>query len=313
MSQILAVFGATGQQGSSIVNHVLQFTSLSSKFTIRAITRDPKKFPQLAQKVEVVQADFADNASLNAALHGVHTVFAMTTPSFGPNALDDEFGIAKAIADAAVAQGVKYIIFSTLPSITEMTNGKCTSITPFDAKAKAETYIRGLPIKSAYVALGSFMENFASQMPFLGPRKDGDGTYVLARHVSANTKWPLLDAVGETGKFVGAILERPDEFEGKVLCAAERFYTLEEIIAIMAKATGKDIVYKKVSREEFKEGLAMLPPPLVDIFVDGLEFQETDGYFGRDGEEKVRWAGEQVGGGLSGLEEYFLRNPLVLG
>jgi uncharacterized protein YbjT (DUF2867 family) len=314
MSQILAVFGATGQQGSSVVNHVHQDPELSSKFSVRAITRDPKslKSLQLPKAVKVVQGDMSDPASLNTALNGVHTIFAMTTPSFGPDALDAEFGIAKAIADAAVAQGVTYIIFSTLPSITEMTGGKCTSITPFDAKAKAEQYIRGLPIKSAFVALGSFMENFAAQLPFLGPRKSEDGTYVLARHVSAQTKWPLLNAVGDTGKFAGAILARPDDFEGKVLCAAERYYTLEEIISIMAKATGEKIVYKRVSKEEFKTGLAMLPPSLVEIFVEGLEFQEKDGYFGKDGEEKIRWAAEQVGGGLGGLEAYFVRNPLVL-
>jgi len=313
MSKVLAVFGATGQQGSSVVNHVIQDPELSAKFTIRAITRDPSspKASQLPKIVQVVQADVQDQASIEKALQGVHTVFAMTTPSFGPDAFDAEFASAKAIADAAVAQGVSYFIFSTLPAARDISGGKYTGIAPFDAKAAAEQYMRGLPIKSAFVSLGSFMENFASQ-PFLAPRKRDDGTYVLARHVGLKTQWPLLDAVGDTGKFVGVILAKPDKYEGKVLCAAVRMYSLEEIIDVMSKATDKTIVYEKVSKEAFKESLSMLPEVLSEIFVKGLSVQEEFGYFGPGGGEKVAWAVEQLGGKLSTFEEYLERHPLGL-
>jgi uncharacterized protein YbjT (DUF2867 family) len=40
MSKILAVFGATGQQGNSIIIHVLNDAVLSQAYSIRAITRD---------------------------------------------------------------------------------------------------------------------------------------------------------------------------------------------------------------------------------------------------------------------------------
>lgn len=83
MSNILAVFGATGQQGSSVVNNVLADTELSQKFKIRAITRDitSEKARQLQLKgVQVAQGDVTNRASIKTALTGVHTVFAMTTP-----------------------------------------------------------------------------------------------------------------------------------------------------------------------------------------------------------------------------------------
>lgn len=83
MSNILAVFGATGQQGSSVVNNVLADTELSQKFKIRAITRDntSEKAKQLQLKgVEVAQGDATDRASIETALTGVHTVFIMTAP-----------------------------------------------------------------------------------------------------------------------------------------------------------------------------------------------------------------------------------------
>ncbi|KAL8750909.1 MAG: hypothetical protein Q9184_006251, partial [Pyrenodesmia sp. 2 TL-2023] len=178
MSNILAVFGATGKQGSSVIDYVLNDPELSHNYKIRAITRDvnSQKAKTLDNKVDVVQGDVLDRASLERALTGVHTIFAMTTPSFGPGGLGKEYDSAKTIADVAVETGTEYIIFSTLPSIKEISGGKYTKASHFEAKAQAERYIRCLPIKSAFYSPGFFMENFHS-MPFLAPQPAHDGKW----------------------------------------------------------------------------------------------------------------------------------------
>lgn len=43
MSKIITVFGATGQQGGSVIRTILQDESLSKEFKIRGITRDTSK------------------------------------------------------------------------------------------------------------------------------------------------------------------------------------------------------------------------------------------------------------------------------
>jgi len=310
MSKILAVFGATGQQGGSVINHVLDDSELSQMYKIRAITRDvnSEKAKKLAEKVDVVHGDMLNRASLEAALHGVQTVFAVTVPSFGPDALEVEYNSAKAIADVAVEKSAEYIIFSTLPSITEISGGKYTKVTPFDAKAKAEQYIRRLPIRSAFFSGGFFMENFQAQ-PFLAPQKAADGTWVLSRPNAPGTEQPYFDAVGDTGKFVGAMLAEPDKFEGKTFCAAQALYTLEEIAAVMSKATGKTVVYKQVPAEDFG---TRMPPFLADVFMEGFAYQEEFDYFGPDTKKLVAWAAENARGRLSTLEEYFATHPLQL-
>ncbi|CAI7628886.1 unnamed protein product [Penicillium glandicola] len=279
MAKILAIFGATGQQGSSVLNYVLNDPELSQQYQVRAITRDinSEKAQQLQEKgnIEVVDGDVSNPASLASALTGVHTVFAMTTPDLSPDAFEVEFGNAKRIADVAVQQGVDYLIWSTLPSVRDISKGKYSAVIPFDAKAAAEEYIRTLPINSAFVSLGSFMENLQPQTP-LAPTKAPDGTYVLARHTSPKAQFPLLDAVGDTGKFVGAILAEPEKFQGKRLHAATKLYSVEEIIALMSKSSGKTIVYKHISTEEFKAGL----PFFQDVFAEGFSFMEEYGYFG---------------------------------
>ena len=309
MSKTFAVFGATGQQGSSVVSYVLQDAELSHKYKIRAITRDTnsEKANQLNEKVEVVQGDVLERASLETALTGVHTVFAMTTPSFGPDGLKIEYNSGKMIADVAVEKGAEYIIFSTLPPVKEISGGKYTKVTHFDAKAKIEQYIRGLDVKSAFVSPGYFMENFQA-IPFLSPQPAPDGTWVMARHNSPEAQLPMIDAVGDIGKFVGAILADPDKYEGKTFCAATALYSLKEIAAIMSRTTGKTVAYKQISLEDFTKSL----PFGQDIFPETFSYAEEFGLFGPKSEELVAWAAENARGRLSTFEEYLKAHPLQL-
>jgi uncharacterized protein YbjT (DUF2867 family) len=192
--------------------------------------------------------------------------------------------------------------------VSEISGGKYINVTPFDAKAKAEQYIRGLPIKSAFLSLGFFMENLQSQ-PFLSPQKAADGTWVLVRPVSSKTQLPYIHAVADTGKFVGTMLAEPDKYEGKTVCAAAALYSLEEIVAIISKATRKTVAYKQVPLEDFKKTLPFLP----NLFADGYLFaEEYGGYFGPETEEAVAWGVKNVRGRLSTLEEYLKAQPLQL-
>ncbi|KAI9663933.1 MAG: NmrA-like domain-containing protein 1 [Bathelium mastoideum] len=311
MPNLLAVFGATGQQGGSVVDYVLNDPDLSQRYKIRAITRDVNsdKAKQLGKKVEVVQGDVHDRASLETALTDAHTIFAMTTPSYAPDGLEVEYNDGKTIADVAVEKGAEYIIFSTLPPVREISGGKYTKLTPFDAKAKAEQYIRSLPIQSAFYSPGSFMENTQS-LP-LKPRQDPDGTWVVASPVSPKTQFPLINAAGDTGKFVGAILAEPDKYEGKTFCAATALYSLEEMIATMSKVTGKTIIYRQLELGDFKEQYAVLAA-FIDLIVEVFSYYEQFGYYGPDSEKLVAWAAENARGKLSTFEEYLEAHPLQL-
>ena len=311
MSNILAVFGATGLQGGSLIKYVLSDPELSPQYKVRAITRNvnSEAAKKLKEKdVEVVYGDVSDAASIRDALVGANAVFAMTTPVFGPSAVEDECNHAKTIADAAVSTGVTNLIFSTLPGPLQISEGKYTAVTPFDAKSNAEKYIRSLPIKSAFYSPAFFMENFHMQ-PFLGPRKQPDGTWVLARPTSPDTKWAYINAGEDTGKFVGAILAEPDKYEGKTFCAASGLYTMNEIAAALSKSSGQKVVYKQISSEEFGKTL----PFMAELFVEGMKFlEEFGGYWGPKSGEYTTWATKHARGQLSSLEEYLTKKPLHL-
>jgi hypothetical protein len=130
--KVLAIFGATGQQGGALAAYVLSDPELSASYAVRAITRDvtSSKVANLRhQGAEVVPGDISDVVSLESALKGVQTVFIMTTHAWGPNAVEVEFGQVKNAADTAVALGVEYVIFSTLPHTSQISGGKYAKVT----------------------------------------------------------------------------------------------------------------------------------------------------------------------------------------
>ena len=252
MAKLLVIFGATGQQGGSVVSHVLDDTELSKQYSVRTITRDPSSSKAEALKkkgVDVIKADLTDESSLPVAMKGAHTVFALSAPTFGSDAKIREATQGKAMADVAVAERVQYIIFSTLPHVSAVSGGKYTKVNGFDAKAEIQQYIRTLPIRSAFFAPGSFMQNFQSIM---APRPTGSGAYVIARHVSPHTQLPLIDTVGDTGKYVGAILAEPDKYEGKIFCAATALYSMGEIAQTISKVSGKTVTYEQITEDTFR-------------------------------------------------------------
>ena len=70
--KLIAVVGATGQQGGAVVRAL----QASGQFKVRALTRDPAKHPQLAD--EVVAADLNRPETLKTAFAGAHGVFLVT-------------------------------------------------------------------------------------------------------------------------------------------------------------------------------------------------------------------------------------------
>lgn len=311
MSKLLTVFGATGNQGGSVIKHILSDPELSKVYKIRAVTRDQSsvKARDLASSdVEVVTGDPDDRDSLRKILSGTHTVFAMTTSNYAGEEGHSEINQGKNIVDAAIAEGVQFLIWSSLPSPTKISEGKYTHVTSFDHKASIEDYIRSKPIKSAFYAPGSFMQNFATIMK-PHPSWKNDGTYVIARPVAASTKLPLVDIAGDTGKFVTAILANPDGFEGKTICGASKLYSMEEQAQIMAQQTGKTIAYQQIPSEQYK---SYLPPNNVDELMDMLLYQEEFGYYGSETESLVKWSVESARGTPISFEDFLKQNPLVL-
>ncbi|KAF9204707.1 hypothetical protein BGZ49_004976 [Haplosporangium sp. Z 27] len=309
MSKVLVVFGATGQQGGSVVDFVINDPELSKQFKVRGITRDPSKpaAQALRQKgVDVVKADMDDIESLKKAIHGAHTVFAITSTVDTGFLKTREVAQGKAMADAAVSQGAEYIIFSTLPNVGTISSNKYKHMIHFDAKVEIEDYIRTLPIKSAFFSPGAFMQIFRSM---LAPQPIGNGAYAISCIVAPQTELPLIDIVRDAGKYVGAFLAEPDKYEGKVLIAASKTYTFEDVARIISESTGKAVKYQQIAESTFR---GFLPPAGADAIVEMLLFFQDFGYNGLETKKLAEQDAQFARGKLATFEDYVKNEPFQL-
>lgn len=149
------------------------------------------------------------------------------------------------------------------------------------------------------------MENFHTP-GFIIHHTAPDGTEIVCHHNSATSKFPVIAAVADTGKFVGAILADPEKYEGKTFCAATGLSTWEEVCKVVSKVTGKKVVYEQGDNKEYKDSL---PEMVADVFVELFSYYDEFGYYGPETESLVSWAAEHARGDLTTLEAYFLQHP----
>ncbi|KAK9454010.1 NAD(P)-binding protein [Dipodascopsis uninucleata] len=309
--KILAVIGATGNQGGSVIDYVLSSKHLSEAYSIRALTRDitkPEAQTLRCRGAEIVRADINDEKSLDEAFSGVHTVFAMTAAMFNfpkfTDAKEVEIAQGHRVADAAVRAGVGYLIWSTSTNVTEMTGQTLSNVVFFDAKALVEEYIRTLPIKSAFYAPGSFFTNF--QRNWLPRPIAGDGTYSIATILKPESRLPMIDIDADTGKYIGAVLTEPDKFAGQVLYAGT-MYSMGELADLISKHSGKTVNIKTVPDDTFK---GFLPTTFREPIYEMSKYFLEYGYYGKDTAERTEATAKLIPDKLTSFEEFLEKNTI---
>ncbi|AEO60720.1 hypothetical protein MYCTH_2129843 [Thermothelomyces thermophilus ATCC 42464] len=90
MSQVLAIVGATGQQGGSVANFVLSDPVLSTRYKVRALMRDTTKPAAEA---------LVPGAPSSAAGAGARFVFAATRTVYDEQVKERELRQSKDLAD----------------------------------------------------------------------------------------------------------------------------------------------------------------------------------------------------------------------
>jgi len=309
--QLLAVLGATGNQGYSVASTVLSDPELSARYDVRAIARatsSPKMQDLASRGASLAAADMDEPSTLAAAFQDADTLFFLTTTQYQGDTRAIEARQARAVCTAALAAGVSYIIFSSMSHPAVLSGGKYTNVEHFDDKAEIEAYIRTLPVKSAFFAPASFMQNFLGPFMRPVPSREGDGTFLLANCAYGHSRMPFID-IEETGKWVGAVLAHPDKYEGKMFAAASEILSMDEAAEIVSRVTGKTVKHQHVPDEIFK---TFLPEGLRQQLYEMWAFQRDFGYYGPDMDQEVAWAKENARGELTGLEAFLRKHDYVL-
>ncbi|KAL8920749.1 MAG: hypothetical protein Q9208_006079 [Pyrenodesmia sp. 3 TL-2023] len=299
MSKLLTVFGATGNQGGSVIKSILANPQLSSEYKLRAITRDPSKpsGKALADKgVEVVKADLKDEDSVKKAVEGSTVVFGVTN-YWELFSKDAEVQQGKNIADACKEAGVSLLIWSSIPHATKMTDGKLPHLPHFDSKAEVGEYIREQDIPAVLFHAGCFMSNISVQ-------KSDEGNSIVW-NLNPDTKMPLFDAANDTGKFVAGILLNQSELLGKDIYGASGWYTPTDIVNTIQEVSGKKTTYQQVPDETFQ---SFLPEAIAEELKETFMLMQDYAYYGPGGDKILEESLKYTDGKPTTLKEYIQKS-----
>ncbi|KAI5828653.1 NAD(P)-binding protein [Schizophyllum commune Tattone D] len=259
--RIATVFGATGQQGGSVVDALLA----DGIFTPRAVTRDANSAAARALEArgcEVVEANTADKEAVRRAVEGAECVTVPFTPV-------PELQQGRNMVDASKEAGVKFFVWSSLPSIKEISGGKYTQVQHFEDKAAVEKYLKASGVPNASIMTGFFVENFLSTMP-LKPTRTG-------YHIDTPSSLTATNTVCWIGKEMGSAVaalmsnytDKLDELNGQNYILGHGRATLEEIVAEISKALGQPVTIKQVGKLGF--------PALDEMFDFNAEYDRYAG------------------------------------
>jgi len=254
--KIIAVVGATGAQGGSVVEAIL--ADPNGGFAARAITRDPAKdkAKALAAKgAEVVQADLDDVESLKKAFAGAYGVYGVT--NFWEHfSGEKEKAQAKNIADAAKAAGVKHVVWSTLEDTRKLMAAddkrmpmlqEKYRVPHFDAKAEANAYFAGVP--TTFLVTSFYWDNL--YMFGLAPKKGADGQYEWTFPMGTSKLAGM--AAEDIGKVAYGIIKAGTGYVGQTVGIVGENLTMTEMGEKISKTMGVGPVrYNAVDADAYR-------------------------------------------------------------
>jgi len=237
--KLIAVVGATGQQGGAVVRAL----QAGDQFKVRALTRNPAKHRELAD--EVIQADLNRPETLATAFTGAHGVFLVT------NFLEegvDEVEQAIAAVRAAKDAGVKHFIWSTLPDVEAISGGKF-HVPHFTGKAKVDRIVKGAGFANHTFVIAPFY--YQNLIGVLAPQKQTDGSMNWALPLDPTVRSIHMGDITELGGIVAGAFARPDQVgHGEYLPLVGDFMSFNEIIDTLNRQ-GHNFSFHHVRKEVF--------------------------------------------------------------
>ena len=240
-AEMVLVGGATGHQGNAVVDELLD-----RGYTVRCLTRKPegRKALRIAGRcAELVQGDYSDPASLDAAMKGVNKVFFYSGYS------RNEVAEGNNVITAAKQAGIEHLVYSSGAAAEP---GKGIAGSP-KMQVEIDLIASGVP----YTVLRpvAFMENF-----------DGQQQRILAKGI-AESRGPdrilAFISIRDIGFFVGEAFDHPDIWLDRAENIAGDRMTVREYVDTFSQVVGTEIVYTRMPVEEY---LATLPKPIRPLF-----------------------------------------------
>jgi uncharacterized protein YbjT (DUF2867 family) len=274
---LIAVIGATGQQGSGVVRALKS----GGQFRVRALTRNPSKYRGVAD--EAVEADLDRPGTLNAAFGGAHGVFLVT--NFWQEGTD-EAKQATAAVRAARETGVEHFVWSTLPNVEDISGGRF-KVPHFTGKAKIDHIVREAGfVHHTFVVAPMY---YQSLLGALAPQKQANGSLGWALPLDPAVRCIHMGDIRELGDIVSGALVHPDQAgNGEYLPLVGDFMSFNEIVETLNRQ-GHRFSVNRVPKEVFARS-----PGGFEI-AETLSYFQAHTYLGSDWSDRTALANKMAG------------------
>jgi uncharacterized protein YbjT (DUF2867 family) len=276
--KVIAVVGATGQQGGAVVRAL----QAGNQFKVRALTRNPAKHRELAD--EVIQADLNRPETLKPAFAGAHGVFLVT--NFGEEGTD-EVEQATAAVRAAKDAGVKHVVWSSLPDVEAISGGKF-HVPHFTGKAKVDRIVKEAGFANHTFVIAPFY--YQNLIGVLAPQKQTDGSASWILPLDPTVRSIHMGDITELGDIVAGAFAHPDQAgRGEYLPLVGDFMSFNEIIDTLNRQ-GHDFSFNQVPKEVYA-GLFAGAAEIAEMF----NYFQAHTYLGSDSRDQIALASKIAG------------------
>jgi uncharacterized protein YbjT (DUF2867 family) len=226
-ASIIAVTGATGQQGGAVARKLLK-----EGWLVRALTRDahkPAAQELAALGAQIVPGNMEERSELDAAFKGAYAVFSVQNfwlPNVG---FEGEIRQGKNVADAAKAAGVKQLVFSSVGAAQRGMGQK-----HFESKSAIEEYIQSLDVPYTILRPAYFMSNYNWSRPAI---LNGTLTGMGLRP----DKGLQSIAVEDIAVFAALAFADPEKYLSRTLELAGDELTESQIAEVFTKVIGRPV------------------------------------------------------------------------
>lgn len=276
--KLIAVIGATGQQGGSVVRAL----QAAGEFRVRALTRDPAKHRGLAD--EVVEADLNRPETLGPALDGAYGVFAVTN-FWEPGA--DEMAQAKAVIRAAKAADVQHFVWSTLPNVEVIGGGKY-HVAHFTGKARVDAAVEAAGFKHHTFVVPPFY--YQNLIGALQPQQQPDGSMGWTLPIDPNARGIHMGDITELGNIVAGAFAHPElAGNGEYLPLVGDLLSFNDVVVTL-NGQGHHYTFNPVPAKVF----ASFFPGAAEV-AEMFEYFEKHTYLGAKSDEPIALANKVAG------------------
>jgi hypothetical protein len=279
MNIVIAVCGASGKQGFSVIKKLNENFTYKIIYLTRDVNNDShlKKISTLPypNNIEIQYCDFDRPLTVLNALEGVNWVFINTNYWEHQNFLREVQQLKNIIIGCKSHKSIENIVFSTYENsydykiqLEELENvdpelRDTVKVPFFDSKGSMVDYIEdiGLTNKTCFLHTSFYYDNFYGTFPFESRILDNEKQYILNIPFD-NSLLPLM-CIDDLGKVVEYIFNNFNKYKSETIGFASTILNGDQITNILNENTNIKYIYEPMNYEEYKQ---TINPELANMF-----------------------------------------------